>query len=86
MDVLSKRRDLLTQDLSPERIEELQETFRNLKDDVEEFKSLSDLVSAQRQLVGKEGVSDLSAHFSALVTKSKEEFDKWAFRLAWRCC
>jgi hypothetical protein len=81
-DVLEKRRDLLAQGLSEERIAQLEETFRSLEAEVEEFKSLSDLVSAQRQLVGKEGVSDLSAHFAALVKESKAEFDKWAKRLA----
>ncbi len=81
-DALEKRRDLLAEDLSEDRVAELQETFRKLEAEVQEFKSLSDLVSAQRQLVGEAGVSDLSAHFSALVKTSKDEFDKWARRLA----
>jgi hypothetical protein len=80
-DALERRRDLLTQDLSEERVTELQGTFKKLQAEVEEFKSLSDLVSSQRRLVGQEGVSDLSAHFTSLVNTSKEEFKKWAWGL-----
>lgn len=82
VDVLQTRRDLLPGDVSQERLDELQATFQKLEGDAEEFKSLSDLVSAQRQLVGKEGVTDLSHHFAALGTKSKLDFDRWAKRLA----
>jgi hypothetical protein len=81
VNVLQARRDLLGGDMSEDRIAELRETFQKLEKDVEEFKSLSDLVSAQRQLVGKEGVSDLSHHFTALAGKSNEDFQTWATRL-----
>lgn len=82
VNVLQARRDLLGGDMSEDRIAELRQTFQKLETDVEDFKSLSDLVSAQRQLVGKEGVSDLSHHFTALAEKSNEEFQTWATRLA----
>jgi hypothetical protein len=78
VEILRTRRDLLEGDLSLERIEELRATFQKLETDVEEFKTLSDLVTAQRQLVGKEGVSDLSTHFTKLAKDSKKEFTKWA--------
>jgi hypothetical protein len=81
-DVLKRRRDLLAEGLSDQRVKDLQDTFEKLEAEVEEFKSLSDLVSAQRQLVGKGGVSDLSAHFKALVKESNKEFTKWARCLA----
>lgn len=83
VNVLQARRDLLGGDMSEDRVAELRETFQKLEADVEEFKTLSDLVSAQRQLVGKEGVSDLSHHFTALAKTSYDDFRWWAKRLAW---
>jgi hypothetical protein len=81
-DIALRNPELLAAGLTPERLTELQTAFQRLEAEVEEFKSLSDLVSAQRQLVGEGGVSDLSAHFSTLVTTSKEAFGKWAASLA----
>jgi hypothetical protein len=78
VEILRTRRDLLEGDLSQDRIDELRATFHKLEGDVEEFKTLSDLVTAQRQLVGKEGVSDLSTHFTKLAKDSQKDFKKWA--------
>lgn len=82
-EALRNRRDLLTGDLSQERVEELQATVQKLRAEVAEFGDLSALISAQRQLVGKEGISDLSQHFTKLASASKEEFETWGKRLGW---
>jgi hypothetical protein len=80
-DVAQNNPDLLASGLTPERIAELRATFQKLEKDIQEFRGLSDLINTQRQLVGAEGVADLSSHFKSLATSSKTEFDKWAKRL-----
>jgi hypothetical protein len=80
-EIIRDRKDLLAGDVTHERVEQLEATFRKLEAEAEEFKNLSTLVTAQRQLVGKEGVSNLSHHFTELARTSREAFEKWAICL-----
>jgi hypothetical protein len=75
--VLEKRRDLLSHGLSEDRIMQLQKDVSGLKAEVEEFQSLSDLISAQRELLGAKGVSKLSADFKTLADESAKAFKNW---------
>jgi hypothetical protein len=81
-EVLQRRRDSLVADFSDDRINALQDTFQELQKEAEQFKELAPVIETQREFLGKAGVSDLSASFTSLAAKSKEEFKAWGKWLA----
>lgn len=70
----------VTATVSQPELNELRQTFAELRDQAAEFERLRPLVEAQRELVGASGVAKLSADFD---DERIEHAKAWKFWLAW---
>ena len=63
--------------LSEEQVNELRQTFADLREQAREFERMRPVVEAQRELLGESGTTKLSADFEQEAEKHAQQWKKW---------